>query len=481
MSYKPKGVSVKSVGGSQNSYVSQSDKLLTVDSYDLVNRSILAHDQDSPNETKYEVRVNPKLFAEQQERAAQNPKSESATYLGHAINEKMKRVIPAGKKFVAVKAKVVGKNKETNAVLIEVDRVNSTPSMKSFSGVVSLTSMKNKEGIEYINHVFRWDKNGIDLNDGAALTNLTVKIEEAIKNNKERYEDAYSSHASYGFQFRALVKTDEVYQYAKDKSKDGVWEVFELSLPFNWIRVVDDNEQRLKDADHLVTGEEMLEYAEGFKNYILQDEAFEEYVKRGVKFEIAPFLQYRANKTDALQLSYPNEEKYARRNQNKDKNPLYQMSHRKSFVDHAQNDYVIGANAGVNAVVLVTANKSIENNKGVTVNVPVNNVSAVFANNYKGHVHSFIFTSDGEKVRVSKELDIIKNLDTNTAQSSQDDRQDQADDRSFVNDDVQKGYEKPEFEKNGFNENLNRNRMQSNAPATSGSKFSDYDDDDIPF
>lgn len=157
----------------------------------------------------------------------------------------------------------------------------------------------------------------------------------------------------------------------------------------------------IRGTGHLVTGDEMMQYAEDYTNYIRNHPAFKDQFE-DLKIEVCSFEVYLASSQDNMQLTFNNHLDI-----HKDKNPLYQLAHRKSFIDIDQTEMLEGRNAAVNGILQVTADK-IEKIDGKLVEIPNNWAVKLHANNYRGHVHAFVRTQEGGKVIVHPSLNFIK-------------------------------------------------------------------------
>ena len=158
----------------------------------------------------------------------------------------------------------------------------------------------------------------------------------------------------------------------------------------------------------------MIQFAEMYYNYMTEHPQFKDFADQ-MKFEVCYYHSYPATKSDALQLTSGNKDK----DKNADKNPLYQLCHRKCYgdIDNSSEGLIVGKNAAVNGIVGLSDDKLIEVDDN-PVKVPSYWVNKVFANNIRGHVHAFVRTSDGAKCEPHPQLQLIKSdTATNTAKS----------------------------------------------------------------
>lgn len=405
-------------GGGYNQQ-STYDRLVTVTGYDTNEHIMFADDVVSGK--KYKVFINPEeVLKTDAAIAAKGTDVSKINWMGHKIDKGMEKNIKVGHKCVLTRSKVVGSDKTTGITDLEVHRVGALPSQKadkSFQGVISMT-YRIEEGAEKVNRIYHWNPNGVDFdlqNELKALHELAAKVDEASKDFGVKKGDATVTKPTIGVQFRALMKTDRTYPYAKEGEPKEIWEVVDTSQPFDWIPGKQDEEgKEIKSSAHPLTGQEMIEYAEMYYNYISEHPQFKDAVGADeLKFEVCYYHSYPATKADALQLTSGNKDK----DKNADKNPLYQLCHRKCYgdIDNSNDGLIVGKNAAVNGIVALSDDKLIELDDN-PVKVPSYWVNKVFANNIRGHVHAFVRTSDGAKTEPHTKLQLIKSeTATNTA------------------------------------------------------------------
>lgn len=398
------------------------DRLLTVTEYDLARNVMFAKDD---NDKKYEVYINAEEVRRLNEAIKAKGSSYSPSWMGHMIDSKMEKAIRVGQKVVLQKSKSVFSDKTTGITKLEATRIVSVPSQepdKAFQGLLTLNYRldKDKENdilLERVSRVQHWNPTGIDVNDEDALMDLKNKIDEARKNYGVKIGEFTVNEPTIGIQFRTLRKTDKKYEFATDKSKDSIYEVIDTSNTFDWIPGPDDEEgKEIKSQAHPLTGDEMISFVDGYCAHV--EEHFADHLS-DLKLEICYFKAYPASRNDALLLTKgnPDLDKHA------DKNPLYQLSHRKSYLDMEQTEMITGKNAAVNGILQIGANKLVKVD-GEPVEIPLYWVSKIHANNIRGHIHAFIRTSDGHKTEPHDNLKLIKednmqNTRTNTAPQTQ--------------------------------------------------------------
>lgn len=390
----------------QNSF----DRLVTVKGYDVSRNVMMVEDDKAKN---YEVFVNPAEVVRSNKSLETNGKnSASYTWMGHSIDSKMEKANPPGSKVILQKSKVVSVDKIANVSKTEVHRIVSVPQPeldKTFQGIFTLT-YRMDDGQERVSRIQHWNPNGIDVNNEEGIQALKAKIDEARKNHGAKVGEYNVTEPTIGFQFRALMKTDRIYNFAADKTKSEIYEVVDTSLPFDWIPGDQDEQgNEIKSLAHPVTGDELEAFIDGYVGYV--SEQFADHLEN-MKVEVAYYHVYPASKNDYLRLTTGNPDL----DRNADKNPLYQLTHRKSFVDMAQTESIQGKNAAVNGIIQIGKNK-IAKVDGVLREIPSYWATRLHANNTRGHVHAFIRTEDGYKTEPHDNLKIIKDESMTNSQN----------------------------------------------------------------
>lgn len=391
-------------GANSNNNQNTFDRLVTVKDYDISKAYMYVEDDKGK---KYEVFVNP-----EQVRSANAASQEKGTdlttvnWMGHSIDEKMKKAIPVGSKVILIRSKVVQKDQTRDLSQTEVHRIVGVPNPKAdktFQGLFTMT-YRMEDGKERISHAQNWDYNGIDINDTAALEELKAKMDKARANYGKKVGEYTVTEPTIGVQFRSLMETSEKYEYEKDPTKNTIYDAVDFSLPFDWMPgPEDENGKEIKSQAHVITGDEMMAFAEQYAEYIQNHESFKNHLDK-MLVEVCFFHVYPASKNNNLALTFG----VPKKDQHADKNPLYQLSHRKSFIDIAQTESITGKNAAVNGIIQISDNKLIEIDD-VPTKIPSYWVSKIHANNARGHVHAFIRTANGNKVRPVEQLALIKN------------------------------------------------------------------------
>lgn len=378
------------------------DRLITVKGYDLEKSMLIG---ELENGKMCEVVVDPneivKTTASIEKRKTD---VEAASWLGHKIDEKMKKSFPEGSRVVLVRSKVIANDKVRNIQSIETSRIGGgggPEKDKVFTGIFTVAS-RSKAGKERITQVQHWEKTAVAISDAKGLAMWADKMTQASENYGKKIGDVQITEPSVGVMFRAITKTDQLYQYAKTEEEKFITEVIDTSVPFDWIPAEKDQAGNIEKAGHYLTGDEMLSLAERYAEYIETDPAFTESGK-DIEIEACFFHSYPASENNDMTIKTGIEARDERAHYN----PLYNMAHAQSFVDMAQTEMIVGKNAAVIGILKVSPNK-LKKVDGKATEIPSYWAARLFANNIRGHVMAFVRTSTGAKTQPAKPLAIIR-------------------------------------------------------------------------
>lgn len=388
---------VQSQSGDNNQQQNQYDRLVTVLGYNTQAKTLACEEKGK----KFEVFVNPEEVIRGDKVAAQMGIDNSKNWMGHSIDAQMEKNYPVGSKLILQRSRVHKKDNGQGMAVTEVQRVIGVPNPepdKTFQGILTLTARTDENRHKRVARVQHWQNRGIDINDSEALDALKEQMNEASARNGEKIGEYSVTRPTIGVQFRALMKTDRI--YAVDNS--AIWEVVDSSIPFDWMPgPMDESGKEIKSQAHPITGEEMLAFVEQYADYIQNHPQFKDHVE-DMQVEVCAYKSYPASNNKQLQLTFGEE----KRDQHAEKNPLYQLSHRKSYVDMAQSELIQGRNYAVNGIIQISPNK-LEKVNGKPVEIDSYWVNNVHANHTKGHVFSLIRTSQGHKAEPHAHLKLI--------------------------------------------------------------------------
>lgn len=409
------GIKRSSYNENSNYKPNQYDRLVKIISYDLAQGKMLVEDENSK---QYEVHVDRNEYArcEQsiQDKGLDKTKIE---WMGHAINAQMEKKNPVGSFVVLERSVVLSNDKTRNVAITEVTRIVGVPHQeadKVFRGILTM-NYRIKDGKKIISRVQRWNPNGIDINDSDNVQALKEMIDKQLVDYGKKIGDKAVTVPTVGVQFRALLNEGEDYVLNNQPTGKKLLKVVDMSVPFDWINGPEDEQgQEIKTDAHNITGDEMIEFARGYVEHIKNNENFKNVLDK-MSIEITYYQVYPASQSsDSLRLTIGVPEKDV----NADKNPLYQLSHRQSYIDLEQDDSgkQMGKNFAVNGIVQISGNQITKIN-GALTEIPTYWVNKVHANGSRGHVHSYIATASGNKAQPHEKLKLI---DTRTLSDSLD-------------------------------------------------------------
>ena len=388
-------------GDNNNQQQRPYDRLVTVLGYNTEARTLACEEASGK---KFEVFVNLDEYQRGEKSATQMNVDRSKTWMGHSIDKQMEKNYPAGSKVILQRSRVHKKDNGQGMAVTEVQRIIGVPNPepdKTFQGIFTLTSRTDENRMKRVARVQHWQNKGIDVTNTEALEELKAQMDEAAARNGEKAGPNHMhTRPTIGVQFRALIKTDRKFQV----DNTPIYEVVETSIPFDWMPgPLDENGKELKDKAHPISGDEMLDLAPQFYDYMENHPQFKEAFANGeMIIEVCSYKSYPASNNKQLQLTFgePTRDAHA------EKNPLYQLSHRKSYVDFAQTEMIQGRNYAVNGIVQISPNK-LEKIGGKPVEIDSYWINNVHANHTTGHVMAMVRTSEGFKAEPHPSLKII--------------------------------------------------------------------------
>jgi hypothetical protein len=428
------GIKRPQMGSNQNQTEQKAfDRLVTVIGYNLETRTVNVEDK---NGKKYEVFINKDAYLRGEE-AAKNLTVDPKNWMGHRIDKYLEKAYPTGSKIILQRTKVLKKDNGQGFAVTEAQRIAGVPNPeidKTFQGTFTFTSRLDENRLERISRVQYWQPKGIDINEEETLMKLKKEMDESVSHYGEKIGDFKVTYPSIGVQFRAVMKTDKVYQL----DNTPIYEVVDTSIPFDWIPgPQDENGKEIKTQAHPMTGDEMLDFAERYAEHIANHPAFKDHID-DMKVEVCAYRSYPASNNKQLQLTYGD----PRKDENAMRNPLYQLSHRLSFVDMDQSEKIQGRNFAVNGIIQISPNK-LDKVNGKPVEIPSYWVNNVHVNGITGHIHAIIRTSEGYKTEPHENLKLLKDQNTNTHQASDSHQSPQEDHSSHREEEQQEKVSQP--------------------------------------
>jgi hypothetical protein len=416
----------------QTKYRDIKDRVMKVTGYDLEAGKI--YGEDLSTNQKYEAYVDPVKKASAEAAILAKDKTQvksNATWMGHAINKQMEKANPVNDKKPSFVVLVKGEIKHRDATrggvaIVECEKIGGVPASKPnkvIQGNIVVKYKLDKEtGCKVIYQAKAYDPHGYDLTE-ENIEKIAKRIDESRANYGKKIGEFLVSEPTVGVQFRVMKKKTTVVngetvleqnQYAKEGQPKDVWETVEKSSLIDWMpgpKGPDGKE--IKSEAHTLTGDEFKEYVTGMLEHIGNSEKFKEGIDSGdIEIDLQVFRSLPVSQNDSSKLTKndPVKDKYA------DKNPLYQLSHGKSYCseDHDTQGLLVGENYAVRGgILLITDDKWTDDEPPQRVSS--NWVSRIYANNIRQHIDKMTPRENGAKVTVHPSLDIEKTVaNTNT-------------------------------------------------------------------
>lgn len=398
MSYAPKGASLparfKKAAPQSNFKQRPRDRLVTIESYNLADKSLVAMDEvfdPKSGETrtiKIEARINP-------DKAGTGTRGVSDKWNGNMIDERMEKALPPGSR-VALEACETERRLQKNGEEVTLMRCNWVASPpdpsphKSFRGIITVNQHNDR-----IVGVQKWRARGISpATDEESITALGEELDKIISEYQEGLRPV-----SLGVQFRTLVsiKRDNVDAY----------EMVDSSPPFDWIRAERDSEGKVLKEGHPLDRDHLERYLDGYLDYVygaqdLSDaDAPRGLVADGTIDKDAQ-IEVEVMVYDAYQAA-PLSEHMAIKNE---RHPLSRLAN--VLIKYGQNDETsyVGKNWAVDGILFLTGDQAPKA-RGETWKSR-NLVSRVFTNGFQGNLHQLVMAADGKRVYPHQKLDRVR-------------------------------------------------------------------------
>lgn len=360
-------ISTKKSGNSQQK--SFYDMLVTVKEYDLGAGTIKV---ETSQKRLMDVSIEPEALS-RQVAYMQSANIKSTTFLGHLIDQNMKKHIPENNKVILDKCHIIRNVKQdgNNVAIAQVEKVwNVTvpAADKTFEGIFSVIAKDGR--VSFVQH---WNKTAIGEGE-VGLDELKASMDNVLVDYKKVIADSMIVKPTIGVQFRAIVENTEA---DKEKKK---YVVVDTSRVFDWIPAPRDESGALIGEGHPLDPENFDVLWNGYLEY-----AKEKYAgKEGMKFEVCWYNNFRGGpKSTSLNIK---ESKYA---------PLNQLAYTKTRLDEDVKNEVVGKNWATYGVIQLSDNQLKRDDSSVAVDIPRYYVTKLHANGPKGHVHAFVASSDG--------------------------------------------------------------------------------------
>lgn len=226
-------------------------RLLKVEKYDLANKTIYG---TLTNGEKAQVSIDKAAF----ERGVKKEPKQSRFYLGHRIDEKMQRDIPAdGQHFVILEDSVILKKTEDGTRLMKANRVwtAGTDMSKLLEGYISFKLDKNREKIQRLQV---WKDQAFLINDENKTFKMKANLDASYKLHLEESKNVLRL-PFVGFQFRSI---------RPNENTDGLYKgtIVDVSICYEY-KVITENEKVIKRQLESVDFDKHLQR---YKEYAVQ-------------------------------------------------------------------------------------------------------------------------------------------------------------------------------------------------------------------
>lgn len=376
------------------------DRLVEVVSYDVANATMRAKEKiKQDGEEKYillDIKISPEAIERNNESAKAKGLTNTSKFKGHLIDDKMARDVKVGGLAVIERSEIVGKvNKDQEEVFqLEAQRIINVPNPepeKTFTGIFTLSSWDNK-----INFVQHWNERALSGDNKEELQSIANLMDDTVANYGKKEgpvgKERLVVRPSVGVQLRAVVP------FSDENNPKTKYQVIDTSGPLDFIPAKKDDAGEVVTPGHPLDSENFYQYLEGYTEHVREN-----FPDQDVRVEVCPYFNYSAsNQSATLTLK---DSAY---------DPLTQMATAKTRLSQDEDSEWVGKNWAVKGIVQISGDAVIVEGKQVTV-VDAFYVNKLHANNIKGHIHSWVNSSDGGKTVPHPMLQRIKE---NTQQHS---------------------------------------------------------------
>lgn len=389
---------------STNTSQDNSDRLIEVTGYDVKANTMFAKQvvkmkDGTEKEFKLQVTVDPEAVLRGNKSVEEKNLTNTIKFKGHLIDEKMEKDIPVGKRVVLEKAKVlkVVKKDNENVLVVQAQRVFNVPSEEAdrcFEGIMTVNM--NREG-NRVNFVQHWADNAIAADDTEAIEGWKTKMQEIVDGYGKEMFGKSVVYPSIGVQLRAIVP------HKDEKNADVAYQVIDTSGALDYIPAQKDAAGEIIKKAHPLDPENFQAYLDGYTQHIQENFAAE---NPDVKIEVCVYFNYKASPMSTTLVIKDNKW-----------DPISQMATCKTRLSQDPDSVVQGKNWAVKGIVQISDDRAHRNGRQVDF-IPTYFVNRLHANNIKGHVHSWVHSSDGKKTVPHPQLQRIKDADVSAKQSA---------------------------------------------------------------
>lgn len=367
-----------------------SDRLVEVLEYNLDQAIMIAKSDDG---RVLHVHIDPESIKRNEESIAKKRKegriANQISFMGHLINDQMVDHIPAGKQHKAIleRSEVVRSTKQGDETVLivranRIINVTNPEREKTREGLFTVSAFGGR-----ISFVQEWPENllAIDVEDADKIDELVQRIDKAFSNFGAQIEGKPVVMPSVGIQLRVIVPNDttnapqEETQYAN--ATPAKYLVVDTSACVDWIPGKKDEEGNVVVKGHPLDSDAFEAFVSGYIEY-----AENRFPNVDFKIEVVPYDNYPAGKMSPYLVLKDSQA-----------DPVTQLATTHTRLSQDDDSKTMGKNWAVRGIIQLTSDAEVKVSRTQLEIIPRNYVSRLHANNVKGHVHSWIKSSDGEK------------------------------------------------------------------------------------
>ena len=366
-----------------------SDRLVEVVEYNLDQAIMVAKAEDGKI---LHVHIDPESIKRNEESIAKKRKegriANQISFMGHLINDQMADHIPAGKQHKAIleRSEIVRSNKQGDETIYVVRanriiNVTNPEKEKTHEGLFTVSAFNGR-----IAFVQEWpeDLTAINIEDEDKIDLLVQEIDKGFENFGAQIEGKPVVLPSVGVQLRVIVPNDnttapEDNQYAN--ATPAKYIVVDTSACVDWIPGKKDEEGNVVVKGHPLDSEAFEAFVSGYIEY-----AEGRFPNVDFQIEVVPYKNYPAGKMSPYLVLKDSQA-----------DPVTQLATTHTRLSQDDDSKTVGKNWAVRGIIQLTSDAEVKVSRTQLEIIPRNYVSRLHANNVKGHVHSWIKSSDGEK------------------------------------------------------------------------------------
>lgn len=391
----------------QNRQRQISDRLVKIVSYDLATNTMRATQTikglngAEDRELVLDIKIAEDAIARNNKSAIEKGLEQTSKFKGHLIDDKMARDMPPGGLAVIERSEIKGKiTKDQEEVFqIEGQRVINVPNPepgKVVEGIITVSAWDKK-----VNFVQHWNETAVSGDDQEGIESLSKLMDEAVENYGKKVGPAGKERSmvrpSVGIQLRAIVP------HSDPENPKTKYMVIDTSGPLDYIPAQKDDAGEVVQPGHPLDSENFKQYLQGYTDYVNENHN----ANGDVRVEICPYFNYPASSQSTTLTIKDNAN-----------DPIAQMASAETRLSQDEDSKWVGKNWAVKGILQISRDSEIREGRQITF-VDAFYVNKIHANNIKGHVHSWVNSSDGGKTVPHPKLQRIRPEAAKTATHTQ--------------------------------------------------------------